>query len=232
MTQREKLLSMEGAIDYKEWLKMYRFIALGALLMTGMTVYALLRMERVVQFKGAGHLWDIMLTKDVVFIESLTYIPVFIGVVLAIAQFVPEMEQKRMKLTLHLPYPAEKMMRRMVWFGFRVTAGICAASVLLMAVRFYWLLAPEFMSHVLLTATPWFMAGCCAYLLTVWVVVEPTRRGRLLNALCALLWVSLFFVPAKPEAGNGMIGWYALLTVVAGMVVYRSMYRFKEGKQD
>lgn len=57
-------------------------------------VYVLLRLNRVVEFKGAAHLWEILLTKNTVFIELLEYIPLAIGILLAVVQFVPEMLQK------------------------------------------------------------------------------------------------------------------------------------------
>lgn len=62
------------------------------------------------QFQGGSHLWEILLSRDVVFIETLTYIPLLAGLLLAIVQFVPEMQQKRLKLTLHLPYPQNRML--------------------------------------------------------------------------------------------------------------------------
>ena len=38
-------------------------------------------------------------------IDMLQYIPLIAGILMAIVQFVPEMQRKCLKLTLHLPYP-------------------------------------------------------------------------------------------------------------------------------
>ena len=55
------------------------------------TAYALLRVQRVITFKGAAHVWEVMLEKEVVFIDILQYLPALLGVLLAVVQFVPEM---------------------------------------------------------------------------------------------------------------------------------------------
>ena len=48
---------MIKAIFYKEWIKMRCFYPLSALFLFGATAYALLRVQRVITFKGAAHVW-------------------------------------------------------------------------------------------------------------------------------------------------------------------------------
>ena len=108
---------MIKAIFYKEWIKMRCFYPLSALFLFGATAYALLRVQRVITFKGAAHVWEVMLEKEVVFIDILQYLPALLGVLLAVVQFVPEMAQKRLKLTLHLPFPQWKMILLMSGIG-------------------------------------------------------------------------------------------------------------------
>ena len=61
---------MIKAIFYKEWIKMRCFYPLSALFLFGATAYALLRVQRVITFKGAAHVWEVMLEKEVVFISN------------------------------------------------------------------------------------------------------------------------------------------------------------------
>ena len=114
---------MIKAIFYKEWIKMRCFYPLSALFLFGATAYALLRVQRVITFKGAAHVWEVMLEKEVVFIDILQYLPALLGVLLAVVQFVPEMAQKRLKLTLHLPFPQWKMILLMSGIGLGAAAG-------------------------------------------------------------------------------------------------------------
>ena len=60
---------MIKAIFYKEWIKMRCFYPLSALFLFGATAYALLRVQRVITFKGAAHVREVMLEKEVVIID-------------------------------------------------------------------------------------------------------------------------------------------------------------------
>ena len=108
---------MKKAILYKEWIKTHRYFWLALIVSSVFVIYALLQLQRVIGFKGVEHLWEILLSRETVFIELLTYVPLAIGVLLALVQFVPEIQQKRLKLTLHLPYPQRSMIGLMLAAG-------------------------------------------------------------------------------------------------------------------
>lgn len=84
---------MKKAIFYKEWIKTRRYFPIALIVSVIFIIYALLGIQRVINFRGVAHLWEILLSRDVVFIETLTYIPLLTGLLLAIVQFVPEMQQ-------------------------------------------------------------------------------------------------------------------------------------------
>ena len=174
---------MIKAIFYKEWIKMRCFYPLSALFLFGATAYALLRVQRVITFKGAAHVWEVMLEKEVVFIDILQYLPALLGVLLAVVQFVPEMAQKRLKLTLHLPFPQWKMILLMSGIGLGALALLFIVQTAVLWGYFHALLAPELVARILLTALPWYLAGLTLYLLTAWICLEPTWKGRLPDLL-------------------------------------------------
>ena len=97
------------AIFYKEWIKTRWYFLLAVVTTLGFTGYCMLRINRVIEMKGAAHVWEVMMQRDAIFIDMLQYIPLIAGVLMAIVQFVPEMQRKCLKLTLHLPYPELKM---------------------------------------------------------------------------------------------------------------------------
>ena len=177
---------MIKAIFYKEWIKMRCFYPLSALFLFGATAYALLRVQRVITFKGAAHVWEVMLEKEVVFIDILQYLPALLGVLLAVVQFVPEMAQKRLKLTLHLPFPQWKMILLMSGIGLGALALLFIVQTAVLWGYFHALLAPELVARILLTALPWYLAGLTLYLLTAWICLEPTWKRRLANLLIAV----------------------------------------------
>ncbi|WP_288941887.1 hypothetical protein [uncultured Alistipes sp.] len=223
---------MIKAIFYKEWIKMRWFCLVAALFLAGFTAYALLRVQRVITFKGAAHIWEVMLEKEVVFIDILQYLPVLLGVLLALVQFIPEMAQKRLKLTLHLPFPQRKMILLMMGVGLAALAVLSAVQAFVLWCYFRTLLAPELVSRILLTSLPWYLAGLALYPLTAWVCLEPTWRRRVADILVAVGVCRLFFLSETPQAYDGMLPWLLALLLCVLFFPLLSVYRFKQGCQD
>lgn len=222
---------MQKAIFFKEWIKARRYFWGTAIVSLCFVVYVLLRLNRVVEFKGAAHLWEILLMKNTVFIELLEYIPVVIGILLAVVQFVPEMLQKRLKLTLHLPYPQQRMILSMVLAGILMLAVIFAVHYLVLWGYLVNVLAPELWMRILLTALPWYLAGFAAYLFTAWICLEPVWKCRGVYALVAAGVLRIFFLQDVPEAYNCMLWILLFWTVSITGFSLLSVNRFKQGKE-
>ena len=223
---------MIKAIFYKEWIKMRWFCLVAALFLAGFTAYALLRVQRVITFKGAAHIWEVMLEKEVVFVDILQYLPVLLGVLLALVQFIPEMTHKRLKLTLHLPFPQRKMILLMMGVGLAALAVLSAVQAFVLWRYFHTLLAPELVSRILLTLLPWYLAGLALYPLAAWVCLEPTWRRRVADILVAVGVCRLFFLSETPQAYDGMLPWLLALLLCVLFFPLLSVYRFKQGCQD
>ncbi len=223
---------MIKAIFYKEWIKMRWFCLVAALFLAGFTAYALLRVQRVITFKGAAHIWEVMLEKEVVFIDILQYLPVLLGVLLALVQFIPEMTHKRLKLTLHMPFPQRKMILLMMGVGLAALAVLSAVQAFVLWCYFHTLLAPELVSRILLTSLPWYLAGLALYPLAAWVCLEPTWRRRVADILVAVGVCRLFFLSETPQAYDGMLPWLLALLLCVLFFPLLSVYRFKQGCQD
>ena len=216
----------------KERIKTRWYFLLAILVSIGFTGYSLLRVNRVIGLKGMEHLWQVMLERDVIFIDLQMYIPLIIGILLAIVQFVPEIQQSRLKLTLHLPYPHYRIIAVMLLYGILVLLVCFVFNFIFMSVYFIGILAGELVKHILMTALTWYIAGFTGYLLTAWICLEPTWKRRILNIVIAVCVLRVFFLSAVPEAYNSflpvLIG-YTSLTVLLSML---SVYRFKTGQQD
>lgn len=223
---------MKKAIFYKEWIKTRRYFPAALIVSLAFILYALLRLQRVINFKGVAHLWEILLSRDVVFIEILTYLPMITGLLLAIVQFVPEMQQKRLKLTLHLPYSQTRMLLWMLCAGL---SGLFLMDLLNYAVLYAYLqsiLAPELIQRILLTTLPWYICGITTYLLTAWICLEPTWKRRIINAFISCGIIRIFYLSDVPQAYDRFI-WILLLFTAATLLLSQlSVTRFKAGKQD
>ena len=210
-----------------------RWYLLLALLVTlGFAGYSMLRINRVASMKGVEHVWEVMLSRDTVFVDLLEFIPLLVGILLALVQFVPEMHHKCLKLTLHLPYPQLRMINLMLLYGLVVLLICFAANYLLMTVYMQGVLAPELYSRILLTALPWYLAGFAAYLLISWICLEPTWKRRVLNLVISVLLLRIFFLAPAPEAYNAFLPWLAIYTLLTASLSWLSIARFKAGEQD
>ena len=208
-----------NAIFYKEWIKTRWYLLLALLVTLGFAGYSMLRINRVASMKGVEHVWEVMLSRDTVFVDLLEFIPLLVGILLALVQFVPEMHHKCLKLTLHLPYPQLRMINLMLLYG-------------LMTVYMQGVLAPELYSRILLTALPWYLAGIAAYLLISWICLEPTWKRRVLNLVISVLLLRIFFLAPAPEAYNAFLPWLAIYTLLTASLSWLSIARFKAGEQD
>ena len=223
---------MEKAIFYKEWVKTRWYFLLSTLLLAAFTGYCLLNVGRIIEFKGAVHLWEVMLERDAIFVDLLTYLPVLAGLLFGVFQFVPEMQQSRLKLTLHLPYRHYRMVAAMLLYGALMLCITYLVSLVMIGIYFDATVARELFARVMLTALPWYVAGLAAYLLTAWVCLEPTWKRRILNILVSVGVLRIFFLAPAPEAYNAFLPWLALYTLLLALLSMLSVYRFKTGEQD
>ena len=203
------------AIFYKEWIKTRWYFLLAVVTTLGFTGYCMLRINRVIEMKGAAHVWEVMMQRDAIFIDMLQYIPLIAGVLMAIVQFVPEMQRKCLKLTLHLPYPELKMTGNMLFSGLVLLLVCFASNFLLMEVYLSGVLAHELKNHILLTALTWYLAGISGYLLIITVLL-----------------LRIFFLSPTPEAYNKFLPYLLVYTLLTASFSWLSIVRFKAGKQD
>lgn len=223
---------MEKAIFYKEWIKTRWYFILSTVLLCGFSGYCLLNVSRIIEFKGATHLWEVMLERDAIFVDLLTYLPVIAGLLFAVFQFVPEMQQSRLKLTLHLPYRQYRIITTMLLFGAVLLCGTYLLSLMMIGIMFDTIIARELFARIMLTALPWYVAGLAAYFLTAWVCLEPTWKRRILNMLVGLGVLRIFFLAPAPEAYNAMLPILFIFTLLLSLLSMLSVYRFKTGEQD
>ena len=223
---------MLKAIIYKEWLKTRGVFLIGLLLSVCMAGFEILSMNRVGTVKGVEHIWQIMLMKDNMFVNHLTFIPLAVGVGVGLAQMLPEMVQKRFKLTLHLPYSQNRMVLAMLVVGLAEIVAVSVVTSVIVVVYDMRVLAPELVSRVVLTMSPWFVAGVVAYFFTAAVCIEGCRVQKVTLSSLGVGVVSWLFAGDAAEAYNGVLLLFDVASLSCALLVYRSVYRFKEGLQD
>lgn len=220
---------MEKALFYKEWLKTRSVFVASLIVAVAFAVYALLRMNRLTELKGVDHLWLIMLLKDNSFVDVLQYIPLAVGLAVGISQMSPEMIQKRLKLTLHLPYPQMKLVSLMLAVGVLELLVIYALQVTIVAAYDASILPRELVWRVLLTMMPWYLAGIAAYFFASAVCMEGTWRRRMVIILIGVVFLMTCFSADAMEAYNGYMPLLTVMTLLTAILSFGSVIRFKEG---
>jgi len=223
---------MKKAIIYKEFLKT-KWVLLGIVLVFAAYLgYLFLTISKSAQINGLESIWTYMISKSAVLFDGFRFFPLAAGIVLAAAQFVPEASHKRLKLTLHLPYPQGKMIALMYCFGLVALLLIFALSAIAIAVFMSKIVVKELILSILLSIIPWFLAGFAGYLWTSAICLEPTWKMRILLAVLLAGVAGVCFLSPMAEAYNKFLPYLAIFILLAQSLIFYAVSRFKEGLQD
>jgi len=223
---------MNRMILYKEWLKTRWFLLAAFLVLAAGTFYMGLSLSKTVQFNGADKLWEVLVSKETVLLETLKYLPLAVGGLLAVVQFFPETARKRLKLTLHLPYPQGRMMAMMYGYGLAALTILFLLQVTVLTVSLRHYFVTELVVRIMVTAAVWYLAGYAAYIWVAAVCLEPTWRMRVVVIVLLAALVRLLFLSGVPESYNGILPWLVLYVLCGQVLIFHSVARFKEGLQD
>ncbi|MCT4588265.1 MAG: hypothetical protein N4A71_10615 [Carboxylicivirga sp.] len=223
---------MEKALLYKEWKKTRLFtlgIAIIGIILLG---YILLKLGRSFRLAGMEHLWDVIVNRKQFMFRDLKYFPIAAALCLGMAQYFPEVIQKRIKLSLHLPLPERKVILLMYGYGLGILLGVYLLQLLgllfFSSINFPY----EFTISTFKTLAPWYIAGFITYLFVAMVCLEPVWKRRAFNGLLGIATVYLFFLSDVPSAYQPVI-YLLIVTLVAVFPFgFLSVQRFKEGTQD
>ena len=223
---------MNKSIYFKEWIKVHLYVLVAALVWIGFTAYVILDIRHDITFTGAELLWLSIMDFDQMLIGSIRHLPVFLAFGLAIVQFVPEMQDKRLKLTLHLPVNQKRIILDMLSFGLALLLVFFLFQLGSVWIYLDSVLAKELVCLILGTSLTWYAAGLMVYLMTAWIIIEPTWSRRIVNALVAFGILHLLFYSNAPCAYAPMTLWIVLWLIAMLAFPLYSADRFKRGCQD
>ncbi len=221
---------MWKSIIYKEWIKVGWYLAL--LTVFGILVLGIifLGVQHDKIFSNANNYWYAILFNGYKYYSLLKFIPLLMGIVFAFAQFYPEIVNKRIKLTFHLPLKEDKVILIMLLFGtVCLMAGYGIMAGLFWAVsRFFF--AVEIVNAALISVAPWFLAGFGAYFLIGTIILEPVWLYRILYTITAVLFIPLYLADSISGGYRPAILPLAFLTVLISVSLLFSAYRFRKGE--
>ena len=183
---------MFKAVLYKEWLKI-RWVYLAMIVVSMLLLLnILLNIAHDMKFVGANGYWSSVIFRGYQFYYSLRLVPVLIGLVIAFAQFLPEILLNRLKLTLHLPVKENKLLLQIIIIGLLALLLLFSLTLLILSIitRIYF--PADILFSMLITSLPWFIAGFIAYFSVSMILIEPTWSQRIILILIVLGFVDLY----------------------------------------
>lgn len=223
---------MTSALLFKEW-KKTKWFAIGAFAVgIALLAYVFLKLGRSFRMVGLEHLWDVIVNRDQFLFRNVKYFPLATGFCLALAQFIPEMIQKRIKLSLHLPLSNRKVVFTMLGFGLLALLIIFVLHILVILLFSGIYFPKEIIVSNMYTLLPWYVAGITAYTFMSWICLEPTWKRRIFNALLMFGTLQLCFLTDFPGAYSLIVLAILIIPFYVLPFGYYSVQRFKVGIQD
>lgn len=183
---------MYKSLAYKEWLKI-RWFALGAFALEVVTlIYIFSNLRAVIEFNSAVSIWNAIIYKSYMFFESIKYIPLLIGIVIGIAQYIPEVLEMKLKLTLHLPLKEKNIYVFLNMVGTLVLAILFIPAIIFLIIGASYVFPSEIIDATILTIIPWFLSAFLAYYFIAAILIEPLWTRRILLIFVGFILVFPF----------------------------------------
>lgn len=224
-------MNLFKALSYKEWIKTRKVIGVLFILTLAVIAYSFIEVTHAIRLDDANNVWYGFLFMDSN-LPSVTYqIPLLAGLSLALVQFVPEMVNKRLKLTLHLPAGESAIVSAMLAFGYLILLGLFAVILLIFAIGFSVIFPKEITCNLIARIIPAIVAGLTAYGFTAWICFEPQWKQRVFNLVIAVGLLSVLFLSEQAGAYLHFSLGFILLLVLSFALPFFSVLRFKHGVQ-
>jgi hypothetical protein len=220
---------MYKALFYKEWLKI-KWVVTGLVLVNALVVLNIyLDLLNTFKERSANVVVGQFQLYEIVFYLDIKLIFLATGLLIGVFQFYPEINQSRLKLTFHLPVKENRLMLQMASVGILILSGIALMDTTLLSIICLKFLPDEFFTSMLVTTTPWYLGGLVCYFWVIIIFVEPNWAKRVLSFLIAIGAVSLYYIGEGYSKYAYSTGFFILLALITGIIIFLSSYNFKRG---
>ncbi|WP_321345557.1 hypothetical protein [uncultured Draconibacterium sp.] len=221
---------MWKSIRYKEWIKTRWFVMLYAFLGLSVVAYMFLIVHRNFKFTDASSYWYELIFMGASYFSILKFVPLAGGLVLSLAQYFPEIVNKRIKLSFHLPVNENRVLMMMMLYG---TISLLLIYTIILG-AFWGISCIYFPSDIymraIISVAPWFLAGFAAYYLTALIVLEPVWKYRLGYFIVAIVFNTMYFKASDAGAYAPVNIWLGFLVTISSVSLLFSGYRFRKGE--
>lgn len=227
LSDTQEGIKMIKAIFLKEFFKIrWAFLVIFALNIA-LTIYLFISTRSLFILDHPEVVWYRVIHLGQIHFRILRYVPMISGILIACFQYLPEMWEERLRLSLHLPVSAHLLILAHVMVGLAAFGILVLTDItgLLVITAHYF--PKETLVTSFITVLPWFMAGVASYLGCTLTLLEPGYRYKIFNLVIAA-GVTAMFLYTKPPGCYGP----ALLAMIfplflLGLSVLLPGYRFR-----
>lgn len=220
---------MYKSILFKEWIKIKWVLVGFAAICLASLIYIGLDSRHSIEMSGAIKIWLFVIQRKTLYYSLLKYIPLFAGIALAVAQFVPEMTKNRFRLSFHLPIDEKKMLLFMVLIGLLTNLLVYILIIVGLIISGSTFYPREIVSSSLITSAPWLLAGIVGYLATSMIVIESNWMHRIILSIISILYFNLLFLENGYNEYRFSFCYYFIVAILFFITILFPGYRLRKG---
>lgn len=220
---------MYKALAYKEWLKVKWVVIACFILEIILLAYIFTSLRAIFEYNGAVTIWSTIIYRQYMYFDIIKYVPFLMGIVIAVAQYLPEISDMKLKLTLHLPMDENKVLLFLNFYGVSILFSIFLPFIFILIIGSIIVFPAELVYATFLTISPWFLAGFLSYFFTTSILIEPTWKRRMAIAVIGFFMINQFLIESIYGAYQRIIVQLLIFTFLFNYVHMISGLRFKRG---
>lgn len=219
-------------IYYKEWLKTRWFAVFTIILGVGICLYIYLDITSSFKIHGAfDYIIRVMYSNPQAnfYRALLMYYPLVTSFCIGLSQYLPEVIDRKIKLTLHLPLKHNSVLTMMQSFGVLLLTIIYSIVILLFFLIGFKFFPVEVNRAFAISLAPWLLGGYASYFMISMISLEPVFFKQIIFAVVAYFFVKLYYVGYEHGDTVSLILPLLLLMLIAGLTQFYTINRFIKG---
>lgn len=216
-------------ILYKEWIK----LRLTTLTLIGIgiaiNIYIFFTLRNQITQISAPVMWFMTLFWTIRFHLALKVFSIISGIALGFFQFIPEMINKRIKLSLHVPLSINSIISNFIISGSALltVVNVIVFGIFMITLRLFY--ESEICLLILKHVLPWILSGYVTYLTTSSLIIERNWLSKFLILVIGFTFTTILFqdgILGEKDSANVM---YLIISISTILLPFYSIWHFKKG---
>lgn len=218
---------MIRSIIYKEWLKIRYYWLIAFFFNILLFAYLFINIRHLFVLEPAQMVWYNAIHIGTLFYDDIKYLMPATGILIGAAQFIPEADKERLRLSLHLPVRLETLALFYILIGISFVAATAVIDCIFLSIITGFFYPQEVAVSAALTALPWSFSGFPAYLGTSLVILETQWPVRLFYLIISAGFACLFYQSNDYNSYVHVMGRLAVLSGIFIPALILPVYRFR-----